>query len=315
MKQFDTPILFLVFNRPDTTQLVFDKIKEIQPKKLFIAYDGPRTWKEGEEEKTKLVRKICSDIDWNCEVQHLYRDTNLGCGKAVSEAITWFFENVEEGIILEDDCLPNKSFFDFCDLMLSKFRHDPRILHISGNNFQFSKIGTECFYLTKIPHIWGWATWKRAWKNYDYTLSHFNETLATPYFDIQEIDNYWHSIFIEVKKLSHTWDYQWVYSIFRKQGLCVAPQYNLVSNIGFRADGTHTMNETDFLSTLKTYDLEIPPIIGNCTYDVIHDINEQVFFKWTAPILLKAPLSMAQLIREIAAKFSRRINLFTQKEK
>ena len=137
MNTFSTPILFLIFNRPDVTKCVFEEIRKQKPQYLYLAADGPRANKPGEYEKCILAREVVLEgIDWNCELKTLYRDENLGCGKAVSEAITWFFEHVEEGIILEDDCLPNNSFFTFCSELLDRFRTTDKIMHISGNNFQ-----------------------------------------------------------------------------------------------------------------------------------------------------------------------------------
>ena len=158
--EFNVPILLIVFNRLNTTQKVFEKIKEVKPKKFFIAADGPRKNKEGEKEKTGEVRKfILENIDWDCEVKTLFRDENLGCGKSVSGAITWFFENVEEGIIFEDDTVPDKSLFNFCEAMLNKYRLENEIKIIGGVNFQDGiKRGDASYYFTRICHIWGWAT-------------------------------------------------------------------------------------------------------------------------------------------------------------
>src|SRR6187402_3370357 len=154
---FDVPILFLVFNRPETTVRVFEKIREIKPQRLFVAADGPREGKEGEKEKCQAVRDlILKNIDWPCEVKTLLRDQNLGCGKAVSSGITWFFEQVDEGIILEDDTLPAISFYNFCKLLLNKYRNEQKIKMISGINFQDGiRRGDASYYFTRLCHIWG----------------------------------------------------------------------------------------------------------------------------------------------------------------
>ena len=161
---FETPILFITFNRPDTTKRVFEAIKKIKPKKLFISADGPRENKVGEKQKCLTVRSIFDNIDWDCEVKTLFQEKNLGCKIAATTAVTWFFQSVEEGIIIEDDCLPNKSFFLFCQKMLATYRKHEAIMHISGTNFQFgNKRGEASYYFSRCIHMWGWATWRRAW--------------------------------------------------------------------------------------------------------------------------------------------------------
>src|SRR6185503_8669515 len=167
---FDVPILLLVFNRPETTKRVFERIREIKPSKLFVAADGYRPEKEGEKEKCEEVRNlVMNSIDWPCEVKSLFRNSNLGCGPAVSEGITWFFEHVEEGIILEDDILPSRSFFGFAKELLKLYRNDESVWHIGGNSYNPYKMKAD-YYFSAYPHIWGWATWRRAWNNYRYEL-------------------------------------------------------------------------------------------------------------------------------------------------
>ena len=167
----NTPILFLLFNRPDETSVVFDVLKIIKPKFLYVACDGPRKNIEGDAENVDKTRKIIDQITWDCELKTLFRDSNLGCKIAVSEAINWFFENVEEGIILEDDCVPDITFFDYCSELLQFYRDDKRVMHISGLNFLSGPLdlqpSAESYHLSKYPAVWGWATWRRAWDLYD----------------------------------------------------------------------------------------------------------------------------------------------------
>ncbi len=261
----ETPVLFLVFNRPDTTTKVFEKIKEVEPKQLFVACDGPRRTKAGEKEKVAEVRQlILENIDWSCEVHTLFREENLGCGKAVSSAITWFFEQVEEGIILEDDCLPNDSFFRFCEELLDYYREDERIMHISGDNFQNGRQrGNGNYYFSGFPHVWGWATWRRAWSKYSFEVSNFNESLFTNklkyYFKSSFEQKYWVEVFQKMKKGEiDTWDYQWKFSIWINDGLTILPSKNLISNIGFAQDATHTKNPDDFLANLPVDSINSP---------------------------------------------------------
>ena len=249
-----TPVLFMIFNRPDTTQKVFNAIRQAKPKQLFIAADGPREGTEGEKEKCEQARKVIEQVDWNCEVKTLFRDKNLGCKIADTFAIDWFFENVDEGIILEDDCLPSQSFFWFCQELLEYYRADTRIMMISGNNFQFGKVrGEGSYYFSKYAHLWGWATWRRAWRYYDVDMKSFEkfkiESQINNIFRIKQQQKYWTKIFQSVYdgKID-TWCYQWAYTCFINNGLCIMPNVNLVSNIGFGADSTHTKEENNIFS-------------------------------------------------------------------
>jgi len=162
------PVLFLIFNRSDTTQLVFNEIRKAQPAQLFIAADGPRKDRPEDIENCRKVREIIRQVDWDCSVSTLFRDENLGCKRGVSSAIDWFFSHVDEGIILEDDCVPDPSFFPFCQELLERYRDDERIMVISGDNLQFGRRKSQySYYFSRCFHLWGWATWKRAWDNYD----------------------------------------------------------------------------------------------------------------------------------------------------
>ena len=171
---FDIPILFVVFNRYETTLRVFQVIRQQEPSRLFIAADGPRLNRSDDLEKCNQVRQIVDLVDWDCEVITLFRDANLGCRDAVSSAINWFFSHVDKGIILEDDCLPVPFFFSFCQEMLEYYQSDDRVMMVSGDNFQNGiQRGKGSYYFSKCCHIWGWATWKRAWDKYDVEMKSF----------------------------------------------------------------------------------------------------------------------------------------------
>lgn len=252
---FSTPILFLVFNRPDTTQKVFEKIRSVQPRQLFIAADGPRTNNEGEKEKTEAVRKlILNAIDWDCEVKTLFRDNNLGCGKAVSEGITWFFEHVEQGIILEDDTLPDLSFFPFCAELLERYKTQDKIMHISGASFldQKRKKINGSYYFSNYVYIWGWATWHHAWKRYSFDIDRFSSQEVLMPFKNKKERNYWRNILEQLsKKQIDTWDYQWAMSIWCNDGIAINSCYNLVQNIGFYSEATHTKTQHNNIRHLR----------------------------------------------------------------
>lgn len=261
-EQFNKPILLLAFKRPETTRLVFNEIKKIKPKQFFIGVDGPRENNNDDLEKCKKVKEIFKEIDWDCEVKTLFREKNLGSMMAESSAINWFFDHVEEGIILEDDCLPNQSFFKFCKEMLDKYKNDTRIMHISGNNFLFNKkIIEHSYYFSKLTFSWGWATWKRAWKYYDVDLKTLNDFIKqdqiSNIFPDHKIQEYWLKIFKNVRdKKIDAWDYQWLYTNFTQNGLSIIPKVNLVSNIGFNEDGTYCKDKKDTLSNMETFDIE-----------------------------------------------------------
>ena len=260
-----SPVLFLVFNRPDTTRRVFEAIRQAQPSQLFIAADGPREGKSGEAEKCADVRRIVHEgIDWDCEVKTLFRDENLGCKAAVSRAIDWFFEHVEEGIILEDDCLPHPTFFRFCEELLNKYRDDERIGQISGDNFQFGKKRTEySYYFSRYTHIWGWATWRRAWKNYDVDMKSWPEIRDNGWLQDwlgnKKLVHYWMRIFeMTYQGEINTWDYQWTFTCWIRNCLTILPNVNLVSNIGFSAGATHTSHKNDKSANIPVEAMEFP---------------------------------------------------------
>ncbi len=262
-KQFQTPILFLIFNRPNTTALVFQRIRAIKPKYLFVAADGPRLSKLGEAELCEQARKMVLDnIDWDCELKTRFLEKNLGCKMAVSSAITWFYKNVEEGIILEDDCLPDLSFFYFCEELLNYYRNNERIMHIGGANFQDGRQrGDGSYYFSQINHIWGWATWRRAWNKYDVELSSFPQYLENK-LSCNFVNSYMKKFWTRRFKLAYenkidTWDIHWQYAMITNNGLAIIPNKNLISNIGFDTMATHTVHEFNPLANIPLSSLDI----------------------------------------------------------
>ena len=243
----NTAVLFLVFNRLNTTEQVFEAIREAKPPRLYIAADGARPNIEGEAEKIEAVRDyIMQNIDWECEVKTLFRDENLGCKYAVSDAITWFFENEAQGIILEDDCLPSQSFFWYCEDLLEQYKNDQRIFLISGYNKQNQwKIEDESYFFSNYGGIWGWASWSRAWKHYDVDMKDIHEFMRKNNFvnllgkrqGLQRQKMIFDSIII---KDINTWDYQWGYARHKNNGLACVPSMSLIENIGFGEDATNT---------------------------------------------------------------------------
>ena len=195
-----TAVLFLVFNRPETTKQVFEAIRQAKPPRLYVAADGAREGKPGESERVEQVRQIATEVDWPCEVKTLFRDKNLGCKQAVSSAIDWFFDNEEQGIILEDDCLPHPDFFTFCETLLKRYATDERVWVITGDNFQDGqKRGDGSYYFSRYNHVWGWASWRRAWSKRDMSIKFWPKWKVSPEWKACVPDKierkYWSKIF------------------------------------------------------------------------------------------------------------------------
>jgi hypothetical protein len=250
-KPTPSPVLFLIFNRPVTSAQVFEAIRGARPPRLYIAADGPRADHPEEERLCAEARETTANVDWPCEVQTLFRDKNLGCKEAVSAALDWFFDREEAGLILEDDCLPAPEFFPYCEALLERYRADTRVRHICGCNFQFGRRrGPASYYFSRLTHVWGWASWRRAWRDYDKNLAAFTpdeiaDALAN-IFDEPLVVDRWRHIAHELKQGKiQTWDYQLGLTNFLHHGLCIIPNANLITNIGFGSAATHTLGTTN----------------------------------------------------------------------
>lgn len=244
---FETPVALFVFNRPHTTRRVFEAIAKIQPARLLLIADGPRPDKAGEVEACRQVREVIGRVDWPCDVSTDFADSNFGCQERVISGLDWVFSLVEEAIILEDDCLPDLSFFRFCEELLVRYRGDSRIASITGTNLVEKYLNTEAsYYFSQLGGIWGWATWRSEWQRYDRYLEDWprlkNEKMLSEIFDHPRAVAYWTKIFdaMHENRGPNTWDYQWVYTRLKNNALNIIPHVNLVSNIGFGLDATHT---------------------------------------------------------------------------
>ena len=266
----ETPVVFVIFNRPDTTQRVFEEIAKVRPRKLLVIADGPRADRKGEAEACLETRSIIEKVDWDCEVLRNFAEKNLGCKHRVSSGISWAFEQVEEAIILEDDCIPHPTFFEYCERLLDIYRDDERIMSISGDNFQFGrKRGDYSIYFSRHFHVWGWASWRRAWQYYDVDIKLWpairtNGRLYDVLGNIAEV-SYWSQVFDDVSAdRVDTWDYQWTFAHWMNRGLCILPQVNLVSNIGFGENATHTRKKNQFAdmdTAAIEFPLRVPPYL------------------------------------------------------
>jgi hypothetical protein len=270
--QLNTPVAFIIFNRPDTTERVFAEIAKAKPPKLLVVGDGPRTSRVGEADRVAETRAIIEQVDWDCEVLTNYSDINLGCKRRVSSGIDWVFEQVDEAIILEDDCLPDSTFFRFCEELLARYRSDQRISQINGCNLQFGYcINDDSFYFSNYPLIWGWATWRDRWKNsYDVEMKSWpqirNEGRLEDWVYSHAEQDFWKNIFEQVYQGKvDTWDYQWTFACKLNGRLSVLPNVNLISNIGFGADATHTTGSS-VLANMPIEEMQFPLVYPEGIY-------------------------------------------------
>lgn len=306
MYSVKSPILFLVFNRPKETQKVFDAIRKSKPKKLYIAADGPRL-NDKDVVLCNKTKDIVKNIDWDCEIETLYRDENLGCKNAVSQAITWFFENEEEGIILEDDCVPNYDFFRFCDDRLEQYRDDNRIGHICGCNFQDNiNRGDADYYYSNLTHVWGWASWRRVWADYDVKLTNLEIAQENDFLskvtDNKKIKNFIYNSLSKTKRgLINTWDYQYFFSNTINGYLSVIPNNNMIINVGFNNDGTHTIDVNSPYANMEVKPL--PLKIVHPTIFVANRSADSYSLEKEAPsMLILYYSSFKQLVKKIIRK-------------
>lgn len=256
-------MLLLVFNRPDETAKVFAAIRAAKPAQLYVACDGPRRDRAGEADIVEKVRQIATTVDWDCEVKTLFRKENLSCGKAVSGAITWFFDQVDAGIILEDDTVPDLSFFPYCEELLAKYAKDERIGMISGNNHLPEYSFSNSYLFSKFKWTWGWATWRRSWANQDLEVRMMSSSQSSSILKNMgykaSSERLWtrnlHKL--EVQSVN-TWDYQWFLALGAQNQLSIIPRYNLVANVGFGTEGaTHCAGSAPD-RYIKTDSLERP---------------------------------------------------------
>ena len=278
-----TPVVFMIFNRPETTERVFAAIREARPRQL-------------------AARAIIDRVDWRCEVLKNYSEANLGCKKRVSSGLDWAFGEVEEAIILEDDCLPNRSFFAFCAELLARYRHDERVMNIGGTNFQHGiSRGEGSYYFSYLNHIWGWASWRRAWQHYDVSMTTFPRFLHSDQIGntvpVKRMQQFWLECFDKVyRNKIDTWDYQWTYAMWRQNGLAIIPNVNMVSNIGFGQGATHTHDADNLFALVPTRSMDVLQHPSSVVPDIAAD--RSTFRDMTGIHYLK-------LLRTVVSKFLR----------
>lgn len=250
----ETPVVLIIFNRPEHTRRVFAEIARAKPRRLFVIADGPRPGRPDDVARCAETRQVVETIDWECQIERLYAEQNMSCGRRVSSGLSWVFEQVEEAIILEDDCIPQPSFFRYCVELLERYRDDERVMMVSGTNPLIRRTKLPYSYFFALPtQVWGWATWRRAWRRYNMMLRGWPELRDAGWIENlyaqPSARSYWRERFDRAHRDYGTermtyWGYQWFYTVWSNGGLGVFPAINLVSNIGYGADATHTVTSS-----------------------------------------------------------------------
>ena len=248
--ELSTPVAMLVFNRPEQTARVFAAVRGARPPVLLVVADGPRAERPEDARKCARTRQIFDGIDWPCEVRRNFAESNLGCKGRVSSGLNWVFEQVEEAIVLEDDCLPHATFFRFCQELLAHYRGDPRVYMICGHNFlRGQRRSEESYYFSRYAHVWGWASWRRSWQLYDAEMKLWpalrDEGWLLDLFGNRQEADYWTGMFeMTYTGEINTWDYQMFLTAWSNNMLTVIPNGNLIANIGFGPEATHTRSDS-----------------------------------------------------------------------
>jgi hypothetical protein len=257
-----TPIAIFVFNRPETTKRVLAQIATYQPRQLFIVADGPRY--EAEVELCRQTRELFEHIEWDCEVLTQFSDVNLGCKNRMASGLSWVFSECEQAIILEDDCLPDSSFFAYCDELLEKYENDRRVMAIGGSMFpSATDAGPYSYYFSRHVSVWGWASWRRAWDLYDREMGFWPCLRETGWLSdllgVEFAASRWKDFCDDAfQGRIDTWDIQWVYSCWAQNALAISPQHNLVTNIGFGPEATHTLDPSSQFANVPSSPIQIP---------------------------------------------------------
>ncbi len=303
----NTPVLLIIFNRPSTTRRLVDSLRKVRPSTLYVFADGPRASKPGETELCADTRAVINEIDWECDIKKNFQQQNLGCKLGPITATNWLFENEERGIVLEDDCLAHPSFFSFCTEMLERYKDVEDVMHISGNNFQDGVQRGDArssYYFSKYTHNWGWATWRRAWKTFVPAIEHFGEWDRNKQIRnipiSRQAQNFWEKNFRRTIAQEDSWDSLWMYAVWLNNGLAILPQKNLVSNIGFGQDATHT-TQASFLSDIPA--LELSEIIHPTTIGQDRDADDYTFKK----------IYYYPLWKKVSSRISRAFSLLNKK--
>lgn len=296
--ELKTPVAFFIFNRPDKTERVFSAIARARPRQLLVVGDGARADVSSDIDRVAQTRALIARVDWPCDMRTNFSDTNLGCRVRVSSGLDWVFDQVEEAIILEDDCLPDPSFFPFCQELLERYRSDQRVGHIGGSTtHNANHFGQDSYFFSKYTRVWGWACWRDRWQSsYDVDMKLWPDVnnagrLHDLLKDAAEVE-LWRDVFERVYQgLIDTWDFQWRFANWIEGRVAIQPAVNLVSNIGFGADAAHHVNISP-LANLRTETLRFPLVhpvlrIVNSGSDRLSQLLRAVHFRtaWKPPSL------------------------------
>lgn len=272
MSVSDTPVLLLIFNRPDKVRELIASLEKIKPKKIYISADGPRSHIPSDKNNCEEARKIAINLSWECQIYTNFSNENLGCMSGPVKGISWFFSNEEMGIILEDDCIPTNSFFSFTTELLEKYKDNERVMHINGTSFITPEQANSCnstYYFSAITFVWGWASWRRAWQHFDIKMSEIMETenklIQNKIFIQNKHRRFWVNLFKHVKNKPQLgiWDAQWAFTVMSQNGINITPTKNLIENIGFGNDATHTTER--FPHASKSYSFSTETVHPNNT--------------------------------------------------
>jgi len=295
------PVLVLGHSRPDTTARVIESLRAVRPERIYLAVDGPRPLVEGEAAKVRSVQEVMlGGIDWPCEVETLFREENLGIKEGVADAITWFFDQEDEGIILEDDCVPNGSFFAYCRAMLDMYRDEPQVMHIGGYCYPDGVDPPSSYFFSRYPLVWGWAGWADRWRDFTLDGSRFEPLLdeLSSTFPDREQEEYWRSVIGKVLLGEiRSWDYFWAMSIWNRGGLAVQSTVPLVQNIGFTREATNTSRWKDYRgfgsrTTREMTSIQFPPTV-EWDEELDRQVFEAMYRKPAIPVRLFGALRQA----------------------
>ena len=300
----ETAVLLIVFNRPTETEQVFDAIRQAKPKKLYIAIDAPRINNDQDVKLTNAVKKIVYNIDWECEVKTLEQDTNLGCRYGPVTAIDWFFDNETHGIILEDDCVPALSFFSFCQTLLKHYASNQQVMSITGTNVSSASKEPPDYFYSNYALMWGWTTWADRWEKYDRNLTTWPEYRRSNLLRNVNAGNVyfkktWETILDRTSNDEFdAWDYQWIYTCWLHRGLTIVPNKNLITNIGFNDQATHTKKSNEYVERLPRHEVAqalTPPFEIRANLEIDQSINN-VFFRINLLSYIKAKIYEIKLL-------------------
>ncbi|OZH55096.1 hemolytic protein HlpA-like protein [Hydrocoleum sp. CS-953] len=305
--QVKIPVVLLIFNRPDTTEKVFEVIRKAKPPKLFVVADGPRPDRPEDIKKCAAARAIVDQVDWECQVLTNYSEMNLSCQHRVSSGLNWVFENVEEAIILEDDCIPHITFFRFCEELLERYRNDERIMVISGQNVQFGRQRFDySYYFSRYNHYWGWATWKRAWKYFDFDMKLWSKVreagLLQDILRDPHVVKVWTHVFDSVYNgRVNSWGQRWTFACWINSGLTILSNVNLVSNVGAgRYDATHTKKATPYSNIPAeemTFPLKHPELMIRDA--IADDFSQDLCFDYLPTVWKRVKLKLKKIFKNI----------------